>query len=101
MGAVCVATISLAVLAGLVVVELPCRFHIHSAPPVVVAVTIPGSWESADREAYLVCWAGPSEGVTSENITHRSSIERSADLCIAESLKMTSALRMTWHVSGS
>jgi hypothetical protein len=51
----------------------------------------------ADRKGDLVCCVGLSKGAsTSENITLRTSIGRSVDLCIADSLKTTSELRTTW-----
>jgi hypothetical protein len=51
----------------------------------------------ADREADLVCCVGLSKGAgTSQNVTLRTLIGRSVDLCIADSLKTTSELRTTW-----
>ena len=75
--------LSSAILAGLLVVVLLRGFRVRSAPSVVVAVTVLDSWESVGHEAHLVCWAGPFDGVTSENVICRNSIGRSTDLCIA------------------
>ena len=46
--------ISSTVLTGLLVAVLPRGFRIRSAPSVVAAATVLGSWESADREVDLV-----------------------------------------------
>jgi hypothetical protein len=58
----------------------------------VTAPSILRGW--ADREANLVCCAGPSNRVgTSTNPTLYNSIGRSAALCMAESLNTMSKLR--------
>ena len=67
------------------------------APAVAVLVAV----EAADHSAALVFMAGLSVGVASENVTLRSSMGRSATVCIPDSLKTTSALRMTFLVSRS
>jgi hypothetical protein len=49
-----------------------------------------------NSEADLVCRAGLSKGAgTSENVTLRTPIGRSVDLCITDSLKTTSELQTT------
>ena len=88
----------MAAVAVVAVVLLSCPSGSCSSEVPAVAVLV--AVEVADRNAALVCMAGLSARVASENVTLRSLMGCSAALCIPDSLKTTSALRMTCLVSG-